>query len=326
MLPETFLEKMHIARETLDDVLLALYPALLASTNLVSTTRGETRELVGVLLEIKHPRARLSRTETRGKPFSCLGELLWYLSKDNRLDFIKYYLRRYAEDSEDGVRVHGGYGPRLFAQRGHNQIRNIIELLHSKPDTRRAVVQMFNAEDLAAPHIEIPCTTTLQFLVRDGRLHMLTTIRSNDAYMGLPHDVFCFTMLQEIIARSLGREVGIYKHFAGSMHLYESNADSVRDYIGEAVQARIEMPPMPQEDPWPSIEKLLEAERQIRSGGEIDAATCGVAPYWADLIRLLKIFAARDDSTRIDALKSAMSFKRYGSYIAARRNMQRQAT
>jgi thymidylate synthase len=38
---------------------------------------------------------------------------------------------------------------------------------------------------------------------------MVTTMRSNDAYLGLPHDVFCFTMLQEIIARSLGREIGI---------------------------------------------------------------------------------------------------------------------
>jgi thymidylate synthase len=85
----------------------------------------------------------------------------------------------------------------------------VIELLGNRPTSRRAVIQIFNAEDIAAIHREIPCTTTLQFFVRNERLDMVTTMRSNDAYLGLPHDVFCFTMLQEIIARSLGREIGI---------------------------------------------------------------------------------------------------------------------
>ncbi len=140
---------MFISRETLDDVLLALYPLLLErSTDTVVATRGETAEIIGALIEIEQPRARLSRSETRGKLFSSLGELLWYLSRDNRLD-------------------------------------------------------------LAAIQKEIPCTTTLQFFVRNERLDMVTTMRSNDAYLGLPHDVFCFTMLQEIIARSLGLDIGV---------------------------------------------------------------------------------------------------------------------
>jgi thymidylate synthase len=201
---------MFISRETLDDVLLALYPVLLGRSNeTVVATRGETAEIIGALIEIEQPRARLSRSETRGKLFSSLGELVWYLSRGNRLDFIERYVPRYKEESEDGVQVYGGYGPRLFGQRGHDQVRNVIELLGNRPTSRRAVIQIFNAEDIAAIHREIPCTTTLQFFVRNERLDMVTTMRSNDAYLGLPHDVFCFTMLQEIIARSLGREIGI---------------------------------------------------------------------------------------------------------------------
>ena len=201
---------MFISRETLDDVLLALYPLLLErSTDTVVATRGETAEIIGALIEIEQPRARLSRSETRGKLFSSLGELLWYLSRDNRLDFIERYVPRYRDESEDGVRVYGGYGPRLFGQRGYDQVRNVIELLGKGSTSRRAVIQIFCAEDIAAIQKEIPCTTTLQFFVRNERLDMVTTMRSNDAYLGLPHDVFCFTMLQEIIARSLGLDIGV---------------------------------------------------------------------------------------------------------------------
>jgi thymidylate synthase len=118
--------------------------------------------------------------------------LLWYLSRENNLDFISYYIGGYDNESEDKLTVHGGYGPRLFKQRGHDQVRNVVEMLTRQPSSRRAVIQLFNAEDISRRHREIPCTTTLQFLVRDGRVHMITTMRSNDAFVGLPHDVFCF--------------------------------------------------------------------------------------------------------------------------------------
>ena len=58
---------------------------------------------------------------------------------------------------------------------------------------------------------------------------MLTYMRSNDAYWGLPHDVFAFTMLQEILARSLTLELGTYKHAVVllAVHASISFADAV---------------------------------------------------------------------------------------------------
>lgn len=317
--------RMHVVSEILDDALRELYPELLRSPDLVSSSRGDTSELFGVLIEIERPRARLSRTETRGKPFSCLGELLWYLSQDNKLDFIAHYILKYVDESEDGLTVYGGYGPRFFRQRGHDQIRGVLDLLRSNPFSRRAVIQLFNAEDITRDHREVPCTTTLQFIVRGGRVHMMTTMRSNDAYIGLPHDVFCFTMLQEIIARSLGLDLGIYKYCVGSMHLYAAHREHAQRYLDEAVQRSIEMPPMPEGDPWPSIRKVLDAEHRIRNGEAIEAGCWGVDPYWADLIRLLQIVSARGDIERVEDLKSAMVCRRYVPYIDDRKAMKPRA-
>lgn len=309
---------MHISAETLDDALLQLYPILLArSKDSVTASRGETAEIIGALIEITNPRARLSRSETRGKLYSSLGELLWYLSKENRLDFIVEYVSRYKDETEDGVTIYGGYGPRLFGP-AVDQVKNIIELLRERPTSRRAVIQIFDKTDIATPHKEIPCTTTLQFFVRDSRLDMVVTMRSNDAYFGLPHDVFCFTMLQEIIARSLGNDVGIYRHFAGSLHIYKERWDDAQNFVNEAYQQRIAMPEMPAEDPWPSISIILGAEQRIRAGEPFDVSTLGLSDYWCDLVRILQIFFAKGDQGRITNLAEQINFRRYRPYILGR--------
>ncbi|UQR63393.1 thymidylate synthase [Bradyrhizobium sp. C-145] len=312
---------MEFIADTLDDALLQLYPQLLKAPKVDGATRGSNRELRGVTVEIMKPRARLSRTETRGKPFSALGELLWYLSKDNQLDFIVPFVPAYKTESDDGKTVYGGYGPRLFRQRGQDQIANVLKLLSNRPTTRRALIQIFNAEDLSGHRSEIPCTTTLQFLQRDGKLEMITTMRSNDAYKGLPHDVFCFTMLQEMLARTLSYDIGPYRHFAGSMHLYDDNCDDAVRLTEEGFQSRIEMPSMPNGDPWPSIAHVMSALEEIRSGQAVDASALGLDPYWSDLIRLLQVFAATGNQTAIADLRQAMTSDCYKYYIDSRTNL-----
>lgn len=172
---------MEIEANSLDDLLATLYPELIERGSANGARRGETREKIGVLIHLTKPRARLSQSFSRGKAFSALGELLWYLARSDKLDFIKRYINRYEEESDDGISVHGAYGPRLFSMRGINQVENVIALLQKRGPTRRAVIQLFNAEDIHGDYKEIPCTTTLQFLLRDDQVHLVATLRSNDA-------------------------------------------------------------------------------------------------------------------------------------------------
>src|SRR6185437_13975806 len=152
---------------TLDDVMRDAINAIYADGDAISPSKGLALEIRGVLLEITNPRARLSRTESRGKLFSALGELCWYLAKTNELSFIEYYIQKYA-DSADGSEIFGGYGPRLFSWKGTDQVANIIDILTNKIDSRQAVIQLFDASDVVVEHRDIPCTCTLQFMGRDG--------------------------------------------------------------------------------------------------------------------------------------------------------------
>jgi len=145
---------------------------------------------------------------------------------------------------------------------------------------------------------------------------MLTYMRSNDAFIGLPHDVFAFTMLQELIARTLGVELGEYRHAVGSLHLYERNRREARQYLKEGWQPTKAMPRMPSADPWNAIRRVLNAERAIRSGRRTNIRT--LHPYWLDLVHLLQIYRYSKDrqSTAIMHLKDHMSVRLYDSYIA----------
>lgn len=312
------MEKSYFRGKTLDDVMRQLIGELLKNGTQVTASRGGTLEFQGTLLEIENPRARYSRTETKGKPFSGLGELCWYLAKNNNLDFIQYYLSGY-KDEADGNVVKGGYGPRLFKWKKSNQVSLIIETLKQRPTSRQAVIQIFDANDLITKNKSVPCTSTLQFLLRDGKLNMITSMRSNDAYLGLPHDVFCFTMLQEIIARSLSVEIGNYQHFVGSMHIYEKHVEKARKFLEEGWQpTNMAMLPMPYGDPWSSIDKLLKAEKKIRLGRPLSQKEIfQVDPYWADIIRLLQVFrySREKDIDRIQECRKLMSTEIYHSFI-----------
>lgn len=313
---------MHISGATLDDILFQVLRRIEKKGAWIRPRKGRARELLGVSLALTNPRARFSRAESRAIIFSCLGEFLWYLAGSNQLKFIQYYIRRYHEFSDDGKTLFGAYGPRLFLPRQDNSVSRLIEDLKKKPDTRQAILQILRPEDLCAVTKDLPCTTTVQFFLRRDRLHAIVNMRSNDAFIGLPHDVFSFTMLQEFVASTIGCELGTYRHFVGSLHVYEKDMRAVERYLSEGLQRSTQpMPAMPKVRPQASANWLLRVERRIRSGNSRSIPENSIDEYWNDLARLLLIKAHYDanDQKSISALQKKMHSHAYNDFLRNRR-------
>lgn len=133
-------------------------------------------------------------------------------------------VRNFNQFTDDGV-FWGAYGARL-----HGQIGDLVKKLQSDPDTRQAVMTIFNGgKDLSAAKRDIPCTVMMQFLLRDGELGMRVTMRSNDLWLGTPYDFTQFAILQATIAQALGVQPGVYVHSVGSLHLYERDWEKAAD-------------------------------------------------------------------------------------------------
>lgn len=257
---------MHLITDTIDDLLRTSQQEILDRGIRETSTRGEYLALSGVLLELTNPRARLSRTESRGKIVSCIGELVWILSGSNALHAIAPYISQYIDESEDGETIRGAYGPRIFSTDRPNQFDRVADLLAERPSSRRAVIPILAPSDFERYHKEIPCTLQLHFRILEDKLHLFVSMRSNDAFLGLPHDVFVFTMLQEIMAHRLSVDLGSYKHFAGDLHLYTEHIPKVNHFLSEGWTSKLSpMPEMPAEGVMDAVSLVVQAERQIRA-------------------------------------------------------------
>ena len=187
------------------------------------------------------------------------------------------------------------------------------------------MVPIYQPADCDINHKEVPCTCTLQFLLREDRLEALAHMRSNDAFVGLPGDVFSFTMIQELVARALKVEVGRYKHFVGSLHLYDAHHKKAKNFIDEGWQMKASMPLMPNGDQRQNLQQLIALEEGIRTGQD-PKIPASLPDYWKDLAYLLKIYRADQDKapTKVRSLRKKISNPIFGSYIDKRqRNAER---
>ncbi|MBE1566626.1 thymidylate synthase, partial [Nonomuraea africana] len=191
----------------------------------VSPRAMPTREVLDVRLLIEQPRARLLPAQPARvlNPAFAVAECVWILSGTNAPWIYDYnaQLRQYAED--DGI-LRGAYGPRMRLWDGHvDQLAQVRATLLDDPETRRAVIQLYDPARDAGGHRDVPCTLGYRFHLRQGRLHMVTTMRSNDLWTGFPYDAFSATVLQELMAGWVGADLGEYHHHVDSLHLYEQD-------------------------------------------------------------------------------------------------------
>lgn len=120
------------------------------------------------------------------------AEARWIINGSDRVAEIALYNSRIARYSDDGERFYGAYGPRY-----RDQLPYVVQRLAADPDTRQAGLTLWIPKpglDGQVPK-DVPCTIALFFQIRFGELNVHAFMRSSDAWLGLPYDVFNFSML-----------------------------------------------------------------------------------------------------------------------------------
>lgn len=194
-----------------------------------------TVEVMGAHLRLTEPRRRLVDLppNRRLNPAFAVAEALWILSGSDDPWIFTY--NRVLENFTDDGRLQGAYGPRIRCWRNTvDQLAYVRTLLVRDPDSRQAVVQLYDPAHDTRGHRDVPCTLNYRFYVRDGRLDMHTSMRSNDVWLGLPYDIFTATVLHELMAGWLDVDLGTYHHHVDSLHLYDEHVESA-DAVGAQV-------------------------------------------------------------------------------------------
>lgn len=155
--------------------------------------------------------------------------------------------KNYAEDN--GV-FHGAYGLRTDGQYDH-----VVDKLKEDPDTRQAVVTIWNPEfDNKPRKRDYPCTVLHQFRIRNNKLNMSVYMRSNDVWLGAAYDFFQFTRVQLALCSILGVEPGGYSHHVGSLHIYETNIEAAESNLKKT--DNVEAVPYLYGDSWSEVRTL----------------------------------------------------------------------
>lgn len=185
-------------------------------------------ELLDVIVEIADPRRRVISTVERGFPVKCAKrEFLWYMTHNPKVDLIGKYLPFWKECSDDGETVNSNYGT-IWHEQIDSVIARLKNALKEEEADRRATIAIYDKSFANYHGKDMPCTLNVTLNVRDNKLYMSNTMRSNDVVTGFCIDQFTWTCLQELIANELGIEVGTYTHHAVSMHVYERHFDLAR--------------------------------------------------------------------------------------------------
>lgn len=167
---------------------------------------------------------------------SIIHELLWFLSGDSNIRYLK----------ENGVSIwddwadeNGELGPVYGVQwrnwptpdgRKVDQIAQIMQQLKETPDSRRIILSAWNVgeiDNMALP----PCHCLFQFYVADGKLSCQLYQRSCDIFLGVPFNIASYALLTHMLAQQADLKVGDFVWTGGDCHLYSNHLEQADEQL-----------------------------------------------------------------------------------------------
>lgn len=322
-------QKMHDANEVYRTVLgdvMREGAEISAAESLSVGSKRKFKEILNYNLTLTNPVQRLlSEGPTFNLP-GAIARFVWMMAANNRLADIEFYWgMKVSAFSDDDFTVPGSsYGARMFnASPGLDQIEAIIKRLKTDNSTRRAAVSIYHPIDAIRDSKDIPCTFGVFFHIRQEHLISTVVMRSNNAFVLLPYNIFEFSLLSEIIANEVGVAIGSMNYNVMSMHVYEENFEIVNQILSNReVKVLNKFPPMPKyPSPMEEVKKLIRLESKIRhsSAGITNANidewlqdTITIGPrendkialhdYWKQFYYLLLYFIVAKKTVDNDAL------------------------
>ena len=190
-----------------------------------------TKALFNVGFTIENPMDNHISCEQRNwKHDYANAEWQWYLTGDPHIQRLGKIYGKIPEIwkrmANKWGSVNSNYG---WQWQRNKQLARIIDMLRNNNNTRQAAISIYDAKEIKSYEYDTPCTYAVQFTIVDNKLNMCVTMRSNDLWYGFCNDQYCFSMLQQLVARELDIPVGTYFHFAHNLHLYNNIIEKINE-------------------------------------------------------------------------------------------------
>ena len=167
---------------------------------------------------------------------SIIHELLWFLSGDSNIAYLKEHGVSIWDDWAD---ENGDLGPVYGVQwrswptpdgGSIDQIAQIMQQLRETPDSRRIILSAWNVaeiDNMALP----PCQCLFQFYVAEGKLSCQLYQRSCDIFLGVPFNIASYALLTHMLAQQADLGVGDFVWTGGDCHLYSNHLEQADEQL-----------------------------------------------------------------------------------------------
>ena len=300
---------------TADEVWRKAAASLAGSDAVTAASRcGNTREILHAGVSVSDPRQRwVFSREPALNPAFAIAEVIWVLSGREDSAFLNFFNSRLPQYAGTGDTYAGAYGQRLRHHFGLDQLKRACSALQGNPESRQVVLQIwspkadFPREAGEPASRDVPCNLVSMLKVRDGKLEWTQIMRSNDIFLGLPHDLLQFTSLQEIMAGWLGLELGSYNQVSDSLHVYEEDVPSLLEVDDVSHLENSDSIALPMADSEAAI---------VRIAGQVDEIIAGRVSQ-GDIVHMA---AAEDIPSAFRNLRSivlAEAVRKLGGHVEA---------
>lgn len=158
----------------------------------------------------------------------AIDEILWiWQKKSNKIaDLNSHIWDQWA--GEDGT-IGKAYGYQMARKyefktkdgiKKMDQVDYVLYLLKNDPASRRIMTNIFVHDELKDMNLE-PCAFGTQWLVKEGKLHLILNQRSQDMLAANGWNTMQYAALLCMFAQVSGLEVGTLTHNIGDCHIYD---------------------------------------------------------------------------------------------------------
>jgi len=164
---------------------------------------------------------------------SIIYELLWFLMGDTNVHYLQQHgvhiWDEWADENGELGPVYGGQWRSWKRLDGGaiDQISNLIQQIHSNPNSRRLIVSAWNPEEIDRMALP-PCHALFQFYVVNGRLSCQLYQRSADVFLGVPFNIASYALLTLMVAQVCNLQPGEFVHTFGDVHLYCNHVEQAK--------------------------------------------------------------------------------------------------
>ena len=170
--------------------------------------------------------------------YRAIDEILWiWQKKSNKIEELNSHIwDQWA--GEDGT-IGKAYGYQLAKKyefktkegiKLMDQVDYVLYLLKNDPSSRRILTNIFNHEELKDMNLE-PCAYGTQWLVKQGKLHLILNQRSQDMLAANGWNTMQYAALLCMFAQISNLEVGTLTHNIGDCHIYDRHIPLIEKLI-----------------------------------------------------------------------------------------------